>query len=213
MELLVGTTNPGKLAEIQAALKGLPVKVIPLSALGTCPEIVEDGKTFEENALKKACILADFSGYATLADDSGLEVDALAGAPGILSARYDGEGADDARNNAKLLRALAGVPEERRRARFVCVLALCSPNSEGKREWLFRGECEGWITLAPRGESGFGYDPLFFYSAFGKTFGEIDRETKGRVSHRGRALKKLKEALPSFLALQTSGRKLSCQPK
>ncbi len=198
MELLVATTNRGKLAEVQAALKELPVKIISLANLGTWPEVMEDGRTFEENALKKARTLADFSGYLTLADDSGLEVDALGGAPGIFSARYGGEEGDDARNNEKLLNALAGLPGENRAARFVCVLALCTPGSMGKREWVFRGECEGRIAFAPKGENGFGYDPLFFFPFFGKTFAEIDRETKGRVSHRGKALRKLLEALPSL---------------
>ena len=203
----MATTNPGKLVEVEAILKDLPLDIIALNTLGTWPDVVEDGKTFEENARKKARTLADFSGYVTLADDSGLEVDALGGAPGILSARYSGEEGDDVRNNEKLLAALAGLPQEKRGARFVCVLALCSPISSGQREWFFRGECEGWIAFAPRGENGFGYDPLFFYPPFRKTFAEVDRETKGGVSHRGKALKKLTQALPSLFALQTSGKR------
>ncbi len=199
MELLVATTNAAKLAEIEAVLEDIPVQVLSLSALSGWPKVVEDGETFEENALKKARALAEFSGYLTLADDSGLEVDALNGAPGILSARYSGENANDARNNEKLLRVLAGLPQEKRGARFVCVIALCSPISSDGRERVFRGECEGWIALEPRGENGFGYDPLFFYPPLGKTFAEIDRETKGRFSHRGKALAKLKRALPPLL--------------
>ncbi len=201
MKLLVATTNPGKLAEIEAALKGLPVQILPLSALKDYPEVVEDGTSFEENARKKARTLAEFSGYLTLADDSGLEVDALDGAPGVHSARYSGEDADDARNNGKLLRALQDLPWERRGARFVCVMALCNPASGRPREWIFHGVCEGSIAFEPRGENGFGYDPLFFYPSLGKTFGEIDRETKGRYSHRGKALVKLKQALPSVLQI------------
>ena len=200
-ELLVGTTNPGKLAEIKARLGNLPIHIVPLGHLATWPEVAEDGRSFEENALKKARTLANFSGMPTLADDSGLEVDALGGAPGIHSARYSGEDANDARNNEKLLQALAGLPQEKRTARFVCVLALCLPDSRKRREWLFRGECEGWIASSLKGGNGFGYDPLFFYPPFGKTFGEVDRETKGRVSHRGKALRKLAEALPSLLPL------------
>jgi XTP/dITP diphosphohydrolase len=199
VELLVGTTNRGKLAEIEAQLQGSSLRVVPLDRLATWPEVAEDADTFEENALKKARALATFSGMATLADDSGLEVDALGGAPGVHSARYSGEGADDRKNNEKLLRALAGVPRERRTARFVCVLALCLPGAGERREWLFRGECGGWIAFAPRGENGFGYDPLFFYPSFGKTLGEVDRETKGRVSHRGKALRRLVESLPMLL--------------
>jgi len=198
MELLVATTNAGKFAEIEAALKTLPLRVLPQSALKNAPRVVEDGKTFEDNARKKAHILAAFSGRVTLADDSGIEVDALGGAPGVHSARYGGEEADDARNNEKLVQALANVPQEKRGARFVCVLALYAPPALSGGEWLFRAECQGWIADAPRGKNGFGYDPLFFYPPLGCTFGELDREAKSRVSHRGRALRQLREALPSL---------------
>jgi XTP/dITP diphosphohydrolase len=202
MELLVATTNAGKLAEIERSLKSLPLRVLPLSALKTWPIVVEDGKTFEDNARNKARTLAAFSGHLTLADDSGLAVDALGGAPGVHSARYSGETADDVRNNEKLLQALVNVPEDKRNARFVCVLALCAPADSGGGEWLFRAECQGRITLAPRGGNGFGYDPLFFYPALGVTFGELDGEAKNRVSHRGLALEQLVEALPSLPPLQ-----------
>ena len=194
MDLLIATTNAGKLAEIEAALEELPVRILSLNDFPDAPEVVEDGATFEENALKKARTIAAFAGLPTLADDSGLEVEALGGAPGIHSARYSGEGADDARNNRKLLDQLAGLPEERRGARFVCVLALCGPQGE----WLFRAECPGRIAFEPRGVNGFGYDPLFFYAPLGRTFGELDREAKSRVSHRGIALQKLKAALPTL---------------
>ena len=198
MELLIATTNVGKLAEVEAILKNLPIEIVPLSRLGKSPAVVEDGKTFEANALKKARTLAEFSGMVTLADDSGLVVDALGGAPGIHSARYGGEGANDARNNQKLLQALADVPEEKRTARFVCVLALCAPAALNGDEWLFRGECAGRIAFAPKGENGFGYDPLFFYPPLNQTFAEIGRDAKGRVSHRGLALSRLAAALPSL---------------
>lgn len=204
IELLVGTTNPGKLAEVQAFLHKLPLKIYSLTNLGSRPTIVEDGKTFEENALKKARTLAEYSGYVTLADDSGLEVDALNGAPGIYSARYAGEEGNDAKNNEKLLHELKDVPEERRSARFVCVLALCGPKSRSMREWTVRESCEGRIGFAPKGHNGFGYDPLFFYPPWGMTFGEIDRETKATVSHRGKALKKLAEILTSVIDLRTN---------
>lgn len=194
MDLLIATTNGGKLAEIEAALKELPVRILSLKDFPDAPEVVEDGATFEENALKKARAIAAFSGLPTLADDSGLEVDALGGAPGIYSARYSGEGADDAQNNRKLLDQLAGLAEERRGARFVCALALYGPQGE----WLFRAECPGRIAFEPRGANGFGYDPLFLYAPLDRTFGELDRETKSRVSHRGLALQKLKSALPTL---------------
>lgn len=198
-ELLIATTNQGKLAEVETFLKGLPLSVRSLQSLGKWPAVVEDGATFEENALKKARVLADYTGLPTLADDSGLEVDVLNGAPGIYSARYAGEGSSDEKNNEKLLSELSGVAEEKRQARFVCALALCAPKSQGMREWTVRESCEGRIAFGPRGAYGFGYDPLFFYPPFGKTFGEIDRETKATVSHRGKALKKLAEILPSLL--------------
>lgn len=207
MDLLLATTNPGKLVEVTEFLKDLPVKVIPLNSLKGCPQVVEDGKSFEENALKKARALADFSGHVTLADDSGIVVDALDGAPGVLSARYGGVEGDDARNNEKLLQALEGVPQERRGARFVCVLALCTPDAE-RKEWLFHGRCEGRIAFALKGGNGFGYDPLFFYPPLNKTFGEIDRATKEKFSHRGNALRRLAEALPAILVdLEDSSRR------
>ena len=195
MKLLVATTNPGKLSEIAAFLAPLEVDLLSLHDLNHPPAVVEDGETYEANALKKARTLAAFSGLAALADDSGLEVDALGGAPGVHSARYSGPEADDARNNAKLLGALAGVPEAKRSARFVCVLALCVPGVAGV-ERLFWAECPGRIAFAPRGTRGFGYDPLFFYAPLGQTFGELDAQTKSGVSHRGRALQQLVEAWP-----------------
>ncbi len=199
MNLLIGTANPGKLAEFHAALNGLPMRLVPLRTLGTWPRIEEDGTTFEENALKKARTLANYSGWLTLADDSGLEVEALNGAPGIYSSRYSGEAGNDDRNNDKLLTELLQVPAGRRNARFVCVLALSAPNANGMDEWTVREQCEGRIALTPKGANGFGYDPLFFYPPLGKTFGEIDRETKSMVSHRGKALPKLVALLRSLL--------------
>lgn len=203
-ELLVATTNRGKFAEVETYLKHLPLKILPLQSLGNSPVVIEDGATYEENALKKATTLAEYSGCLTLADDSGLEVDALNGAPGIYSARYSGEEGDDQKNNEQLLDAMKEVPEDRRTARFVCVLALCAPHSrKPKKKMVVRESCEGRIAFSPKGQNGFGYDPLFFYAPFGKTFGEIDRETKATVSHRGKALKKLAQNLPSVVDLGT----------
>ena len=204
IELLIASTNRGKFAEIESSLKHLPLKIIALQSLQNFPIVVEDGATYEANALKKATTLADYSGYLTLADDSGLEVDALNGAPGIYSARYSGPEGDDQKNNEKLLNALKEVPEDRRTARFVCVLALCAPQSrKPKKKMIVRESCEGRIAFSAKGQNGFGYDPLFFYAPFGKTFGEIDRETKATVSHRGKALKKLAQSLPSIVDLGT----------
>ncbi len=201
MDILIGTTNAGKLREVTTVLANLPLQFISLASFTTWPKVVEDGKSFEENALKKARTLADFSGYVTLADDSGLEVNVLGGAPGVYSARYGGEEGNDDKNNELLLRELAGVPQDKRDARFVCVIALCVPQALGGREWLFRGECEGRIAFALKGERGFGYDPLFIYSPMGLTFAELDPETKNQVSHRGKALRKLTEELPSHIPL------------
>ena len=201
IKLLVATTNPGKFAEVKDFLRQLPLEVLSLSDLATWPKIIEDGATFEENALKKARSLAEYSGYLTLADDSGLEVDALNGAPGIYSARYCGEEGNDKKNNEKLMHELREISEEKRTGRFVCALALCAPKSHGMKEWTVRDYCEGRISFELKGENGFGYDPLFFYPSLGKTFGEIDRAIKATVSHRGKALKKLAEMLPSLVDL------------
>jgi len=201
IKLLVATTNPGKFAEVKDFLRQLPLEVLSLSDLATWPKIIEDGATFEENALKKARALAEYSGYLTLADDSGLEVDALNGAPGIYSARYCGEEGNDKKNNEKLMHELREISEEKRTGRFVCALALCAPKFHGMKEWTVRGSCEGRISFELKGENGFGYDPLFFYPPLGKTFGEIDRAIKATVSHRGKALKKLAEMLPSLVDL------------
>jgi XTP/dITP diphosphohydrolase len=201
LQLLIGTTNVGKLAEIRVSLENVPVKILSLNDLGRWPDIVEDGATFEENALKKAETFAEFFNLLTLADDSGLEVDALNGAPGVYSSRYSGEEGNDNQNNKKLLHELKDVPENKRAARFVCVLVLCAPKSQGSKQWIVRESCEGRIAFSPKGKNGFGYDPLFFYPPLGKTFGEIDRETKATVSHRGKALKKLAQILSSLTDL------------
>ena len=201
IELLVATTNCGKLAEVGSYLEHLPLRILTLQHLGEFPKVIEDGCTFEANALKKATTLASFSGLLTLADDSGLEVEALNGAPGIYSARYCGEAGNDQKNNEKLLAELKGLPQERRAARFVCALALCAPKSLEVPLWTVRESCQGTIAFSPSGQNGFGYDPLFFYPPLGRTFGEIDRATKATVSHRGKALKKLARIFPSIADL------------
>ena len=155
IELLVATTNRAKFAEIQSFLKSLPVSLRSLQSLGQWPTVIEDGATFEENALNKARTLARYSGCFALADDSGLEVDALHGAPGIYSARYSGEEGNDDKNNEKLLKELQDIPEPKRTARFVCALALCAPDSLNGKEWLIRKSCEGRIALERKGGQGF----------------------------------------------------------
>jgi len=202
VNILVGTTNAGKLREVTTVLSNLPLQIISLASFTTWPKVVEDGKSFAENALKKARTLSDFSGYVTLADDSGLEVSVLGGAPGIFSARYCGEEGNDDKNNKLLLRELSGIPQDKREARFVCVIALCVPRALGGKDWLFRGECDGRIAFTPKGEGGFGYDPLFIYPPMGLTFAELDPEAKNQMSHRGKALRKLREELRAYIPLR-----------
>jgi len=187
-EIVVASSNKGKVAEIVAALAALPVKVLALGDFGCVPEAVEDGLTFEANALLKARYYSTYLGKPCLADDSGLEVDALGGAPGVYSARYSGEAATDAANNTKLLAELAAVGPENRTARFRCVLAYVSP--EGVT-LTAEGSCEGLILGGPRGEEGFGYDPLFYIPSLGKTLAELDLAGKNAVSHRGQALENM----------------------
>jgi len=190
--LLLATNNRGKLREIQALFSGVYPRILTLQEAGITLDVEEDGETFEENALKKAREAVRLSGLDALADDSGLCVDALGGAPGVYSARYAGENADDAANNQKLLEALAGVPDQKRTAAFVCCAALCRADGS---EVMARGRVEGRILRAPRGGNGFGYDPLFWYEPFGCTFAEAAPEKKNAVSHRAKALKALKERL------------------
>lgn len=189
MQLLIATRNAHKLEEIAAILQLPGVELVGADALPGLPDVVEDGETFEANATKKAVELAAASGMLTLADDSGLEVDALDKAPGVYSARYAGEPSDDAANNRKLLAALQGVTE--RAARFRCAVALATP--EGRSETV-DGRCEGHIGLAPRGGAGFGYDPLFVPNGFDQTFAELDASAKHHISHRGAALSAAKAA-------------------
>lgn len=189
--LTVATSNPHKVDEISAVLGQIGIACLPMQAAGV-PEPVEDGATFEENARIKARAYAKALGCVVLADDSGLEVDALGGAPGVHSARYAGVGATraerDAANNAKLLRELAGVPHARRTARFVCVLCVARPDGSIVAE--ARGHFEGWIGEAPRGANGFGYDPLLVLED-GRTSAELTPAEKNARSHRGNALREL----------------------
>jgi XTP/dITP diphosphohydrolase len=197
--VVVATANPHKLAEIHAILlaAGVELDLVPMSDLGV-PSPVEDGETFEANALLKARACAVATGLPALADDSGLEVDALDGAPGVYSARYAGTDGDDAANNAKLLAAVADVPAEQRRARFVCVAAAVTPDGA---EVVVRGEMPGRIVDELRGSHGFGYDPLFVADATGdgRTNGELPAEAKDAISHRGAAFRALAEELPGLL--------------
>ena len=188
MKLLVGTGNQGKLKEIRRLLDNTGVEVVGLDQLENPPEVIEDGATFTANARKKAVEMASFSGYLTLADDSGLVVTSLDGAPGVHSARYAGEQGNDTENNAKLLEALTTVSDEQRHAAFQCVMALAWP--DGRCE-TFDGRVEGLIIRGERGVGGFGYDPLFMVPEYGKTMAELPIDIKNRISHRGTALRKV----------------------
>jgi len=182
--LLIASANRGKVAEYRSLLQGVECDLVSLRDVGISGDVEETGTTYAENARIKAVTCAAQSGLVTLADDSGLEVDALGGEPGIYSARYAGDGATDAERVAFLLRKLEGVPAERRGARFVCVIAVSTP--EGDVTYC-RGECPGMIVTTPRGTSGFGYDPAFLLPDCGLTMAELPPGEKDRVSHRGRA--------------------------
>jgi XTP/dITP diphosphohydrolase len=198
MRLLLATLNQKKLRELAQLLAPLGIELATPADVGGLPEVREDQPTFAANAAKKAASAARASGHWALADDSGLEVAALGGAPGVHSARYAGEPCDDGRNNAKLLHELAGLPEERRSARFVCALALARP--DGSLALAVEGVARGRILDAPRGSGDFGYDPLFLFTEpgfpqTGRGFAELDGPEKSAVSHRGRALRALAREL------------------
>lgn len=191
-ELVVATANRGKLRELEQLLDGTVTRLFSPADFPVFPEVVEDGETFAENAVKKARSAALATGKPVIADDSGLVVDELGGRPGVRSARFAGERASDAENNAKLLRELAGVPAERRTAAFCCVIALCLPGGECL---TFEGRLEGVILDEPRGTGGFGYDPLFLVPDYGQTLAELPLVIKNTISHRGKAFARLKEYL------------------
>lgn len=191
-QLLVATRNRGKLKEIEALLAGLVERVISIADMPGIVETVEDGKTFAENALKKGREASEASGLPVIADDSGLVVTGLGGAPGVFSARYAGEGAGDLANNCKLMKMLAATPDADRSAAFVCCLAFVTPDGE---EQLFEGRVTGRIIDTPRGENGFGYDPLFLVDGFQQTMAELPLDQKNIISHRGKALAAFKKYL------------------
>ena len=191
-ELVLASGNKGKLAEFQRLLDGLDVQIHSMKDYPEIGEIVEDGSTFAENALIKARAVCKATGKPVMADDSGLAVDALNGAPGIYSARFAGEQRSDADNNAKVLRLMETVADADRTARFFCVIAIVLPDG---REYTVEGTCEGTILHALRGEGGFGYDPLFYVESMNKTFAELTMEEKNRISHRGHANRKAVEII------------------
>lgn len=197
MRLVLATRNKGKVKELQELLAGAGVEVVSLADFPDVPEVVEDGDTFQANAVKKAREVAEAVGELTLSDDSGLEVDCLDGAPGVISARFAGAQHDDEANNRKLLELMSGVPWEKRTGRFRCVVAIAVPG--GKTETV-EGTCEGIITSEPRGTQGFGYDPLFFVPEYKRTFAELNAAEKNLISHRGKALQKALTVLKRTIA-------------
>jgi len=192
----MATRNRGKVLELMKLLEGLDVEVLGPDDFPLLPEVEERGETFLENASIKALAGARASGLLAVADDSGLEVDALQGLPGVRSARFAGEPPDDDQNNLKLLTMLEGVPLQQRTARFISVVAVAEP---GGRVYTAEGKCEGLILEGPRGNGGFGYDPLFYVPELGKTFAEMTVEEKNMVSHRGKALQEARSILAELL--------------
>lgn len=194
--LILGTKNEDKLKEIQRLLKGAKVRVLSLAHFPACKDVVENGKTFEANAKKKARVYSLHTRSLTLADDSGIMVNFLNGRPGIYSARFAGKNCNYRDNNKKLLRSLGDIPSQRRKAKFICVMALYD---NGRLVNTVKGECRGVVAFEERGRNGFGYDPVFIPNGFSKTFAELSPSSKNRISHRGKALRAAKIAVLNYL--------------
>ncbi len=198
MDIVLATRNKKKAEEIKKIIEEgtagtvSNINIFTLDGFPECQEVKEDGGTFEINAVKKAVYISGCTGMITIADDSGLEVDALNGAPGVLSARYAGEPADDRANLEKLLKEIKDIPHDRKNARFVCCIAMAFPHGDVK---TFFGYVEGRIGIKPRGENGFGYDPIFYPEGYDRTFAEMSDNEKNAISHRGRALRELQKYL------------------
>ena len=197
MRLLIATHNRGKLVEFQELLADLPIELVTLDQIGIQDDVEETGETFAENAHSKAVEYARRSGLLTLADDSGLQVDALGGEPGVRSKRYAGENKSDPERVAFLLDKLRDVPRGRRSARFRCVIVIAAPSGE---TYECDGKCEGLIEFAPRGTNGFGYDPVFLFPDRGVTMAELSSDEKNRISHRGKAAEKARKVLERLIA-------------
>lgn len=192
LEIVLATGNKDKIKEIEKILNGIDAKLLSLDDFPGCPKVVEDGETLEANAKKKALVVSQYTKKHSLAEDTGLEVEALSGAPGIHSARFAGDNCTYEDNNRKLLKLMEKVSLGERRAKFRCVAALAKPDGEVV---TCEGVCEGIIDFEMKGESGFGYDPLFLLPEYGKTFAELGEEMKNKISHRARALAKIKEII------------------
>lgn len=196
MKVVLATNNQGKVMELRQLLKALPIEIMSLKDFPQMPEVEEDGETFQANALKKAKEVCEYNGLVAMADDSGLEVDYLDGAPGVYSARFAGEPKNDDANNQKLLDLLAGVADDQRTARFRCAIAIYTPEGE---QFVTEGTCEGRIGHQLQGGGGFGYDPLFYLPEYNQTFAEISLELKNQISHRGRATVQAVEILKKLV--------------
>jgi len=197
-ELIVASRNKGKVREIMELLTGLPYKVTSLLDYPQIPEIIEDGKTYRANALKKARAVALATGKMAMSDDSGIEVKALNNAPGIYSARFAGEGASEKARNQKMFTMLKDVPMHKRQARYRCVIAFV--DAKGREIGVVQGTCSGYVTTREIGENGFGFDPLFLVKRYNKTFGQLPDSLKAKISHRARALKKFRLLLSKVTA-------------
>jgi XTP/dITP diphosphohydrolase len=198
MRVVVASRNKKKIEEIRRLLEGIDISLLSTDDFPHLEEVIEDGDTFEDNALKKARYVCKETGLPAIADDSGLEVKVLDGRPGVKSARYAGENATDEENVKKLLNEMKGIPPEKRQASFKCCIALVLPNGEEK---IFNGQIDGWITEKPKGNLGFGYDPVFIPEGYEQTFAEMQSSEKDALSHRRKALDKLKQfllKLPNF---------------
>ncbi|MDY0132343.1 MAG: XTP/dITP diphosphatase [Desulforegulaceae bacterium] len=192
--IVLATKNQGKKKEMAKFLEGYPVKIMSLEDFGPIPEIIEDGESFDDNAYKKASLTARYLGFPAIADDSGLVVPSLGGKPGVHSSRYSGEDASDEDNIKKLLKDMSGI--DKREAYFECVISIAVPIGPAL---TYEGKCEGVILEEPKGEGGFGYDPVFLFPELGKTFAELSVEEKAKVSHRGKALEEIKKEIDKVL--------------
>lgn len=195
-KLVVATKNKGKIIEIKKVLSNMPFDVVTMNDIGINIDVDEDGTTFEENSLKKAIEICKVSGTVVMADDSGLEVDFLDGAPGIFSARFGGPEATDEDKNNKILNMLKDVPFEKRTARFVCAIAVAFPDG---RSFVVRDTCEGYIDFECKGTNGFGYDPLFYVQEYEKTMAELEMDIKNKISHRAKALAKMADKIADYI--------------
>ncbi len=202
MNIIIATYNQGKVKEIKKIYKNLGINFLSLTNFSKIKKIKEQFKTYEENALQKARTISELTGLTALADDSGIEIDALDGKPGVFSARFGGTKISDKERNMKILRLLENRPEGLRKAKFVCVIAIVKPSG---KHYIVKSSCRGRIIGKPRGESGFGYDPIFFVPKYNKTFAEMNADLKNKISHRGKALRKAEKILQKLILQEKNG--------